>query len=134
MSAFRLQIVTPDGGIFDGEAEALRLRTTDGYVSIRAGHADYIATLDIGQADVTVGGTLRKAACGGGFLSVEKGSVRLVATSFEYAEDIDTDRANRSKERAEATLNASKEEKDIRLAKARLSRALNRLRIAGALK
>ena len=44
MSAFRLQIVTPDGGIFDGEAEALRLRTTDGYVSIRPGHADYIAT------------------------------------------------------------------------------------------
>ena len=77
---------------------------------------------------------MRKAACGGGFLSVEKGSVRLVATSFEYAENIDTDRANRSKERAEATLNASKEEKDIRLAKARLSRALNRLRIAGALK
>ena len=85
MSAFHLQIVTPDGGIFDGEAQALRLRTSEGYVSIRAGHADYIAALDIGQVDVTVEGELRRAACGGGFLSVEQGQVRLVATSFEYA-------------------------------------------------
>ena len=48
MSAFHLQIVTPDGSAFDGQAEALRLRTTEGYVSIRAGHADYLAVLDIG--------------------------------------------------------------------------------------
>ena len=43
MSGFRLQIVTPDGSLFDGEAEALRVRTTEGYVSIRRGHADYLA-------------------------------------------------------------------------------------------
>ena len=130
MSAFHLQIVTPDGGIFDGEAQALRLRTSEGYVSIRAGHADYIAALDIGQVDVTVEGELRRAACGGGFLSVEQGQVRLVATSFEYADQIDATRAERSKERAETMLASGKEEKELLMAKARLSRALNRLRIA----
>lgn len=46
MNGFRLQIVTPDGILYDGEAEAIRLRTTEGYVSIRPGHADYVAALD----------------------------------------------------------------------------------------
>lgn len=130
MSAFRLQIVTPDGSLFDGEAEALRLRTTDGYVSIRAQHADYIAVVDVGEVTVTCKGLERQAACGGGFLSVEQGEARLVATSFEYADDIDIPRAERAKARAEALLAEAKETKDIVLAKARLSRALNRLQIA----
>ena len=130
MSTFSLQIVTPDGGAFEGEAEALRLRTSEGYVSIRAGHADYVAVLDIGEVDLTAEGHSRRASCGGGLLSVERGQVRLVATSFEYAENIDVARAELSKKRAEEILSSSKEDKELRLAKARLSRALNRLRIA----
>ena len=129
MSGFRLQIVTTEGSLFDGEAEALRLRTSEGYVSIRAGHADYIAALDIGMVTVTQNGKSRNAACGGGFLSVEKGEVRLVATTFEYAEDIDAERAEQAKKRAEERLTEAKEEKDILLAKAKLSRALNRLAV-----
>ena len=129
MSSFRLQIVTTEGSLFDGEAEALRLRTSEGYVSIRAGHADYIAALYIGMVTVTQNGESRNAACGGGFLSVEKGEVRLVATTFEYAEDIDAERAEQAKKRAEERLAEAKEEKDILLAKAKLSRALNRLAV-----
>ncbi len=130
MSAFRLQIVTPDGSLFDGEAEALRLRTTEGYVSIRAGHADYLAVLDIGVVTVTENGTARDAACGGGFLSVEKGEVRLVATTFEYAEAIDVERAKAAEERARERLAAAQDEKDIALARVKLARALNRQKVA----
>lgn len=130
MSSFRLQIVTPDGSLFDGEAEALRLRTTEGYVSIRARHADYIAALDIGEVTVTQDGVARNAACGGGFLSVEKGAVRLVATSFEYADTIDTQRAELAKQRAQERLAAAKEAGEIELAKVKLARALNRLKVA----
>ena len=78
---------------------------------------------------VTQNGVSRNAACGGGFLSVEKGEVRLVATTFEYAEDIDAERAEQAKKRAEERLAEAKEEKDILLAKAKLSRALNRLAV-----
>ena len=130
MSAFHLQIVTPDGSAFDGEAEALRLRTTEGYVSIRAGHADYLAVLDTGVVTVTVDGTARDAACGGGFLSVEKGEVRLVATTFEYAETIDLERAKAAEERAKQRIAAANEEKEIALAKVKLARALNRISVA----
>ena len=130
MSGFRLQIVTPDGSVYDGQAEALRLRTSEGYVSIRAGHADYIAALDIGMVSVTKNGTTRDAACGGGFVSVEKGEVRLVATTFEYADDIDVERAESAKKRAEERLAQAREERDIVIAKAKLSRALNRIDVA----
>lgn len=130
MSSFRLQIVTPDGSLFDGQAEALRLRTSEGYVSIRAGHVDYIAALDVGMVSVTKDGTTRDAACGGGFISVEKGEVRLVATTFEYADEIDVERAEAAKKRAEERLAQAQQERDIVLAKAKLSRALNRIDVA----
>ena len=130
MSSFPLRIVTPDGSLFDGQAEALRLRTSEGYVSLRAGHADYIAALDVGMVSLTRDGVTRNAACGGGFVSVEKGEVRLVATTFEYADDIDVERAEFAKARAEERLAQAREDRDITLAKAKLSRALNRISVA----
>ena len=129
MSGFRLQIVTPDGSLFDGEAEALRVCTTQGYVSIRRGHADYLAALTVGAVTVTQDGVQREAACGGGFLSVEKGEVRLVATTFEYADMIDVERAERAKETAQSRIAAATEAREIELAKAKLARALNRLSV-----
>ena len=131
MSAFRLQIVTPDGSLFDGEAEAVLLRTTEGYASIRAGHADYLAALDIGIVTVTQDGKSREAACGGGFLSVEQGSVRLVATTFEYADTIDVERARLAEQKARERLADATGAREIELAKVKLARALNRLDVAG---
>ena len=130
MNSFRLQIVTPEGLKLDTEAEILHLRTSEGYVSIRAKHTDYIAVLDIGIVTVTVNGEERKAACGGGFLNVSKGEARLIATSFEYAEDIDVARAQAAQARAEAQIAACKEAGQIELAKIKLARALNRLKVA----
>lgn len=130
MSSFRLQIVTPDGSLFDGQAEALRVKTSEGYVSILARHADYIAALDIGMVTVTENGESRNAACGGGFVSVEKGDVRLVATTFEYADSIDVERAQRAKETAQMRLEQMEEAQDILMAKAKLMRAINRLSVA----
>ena len=88
MSSFHLQIVTPDGSFFDGEANSVVVRTTGGYVSIYPHHTDYIAALDVARAEA-------------------------------------------AKARAEARIAAATEERDIKLARAKLSRALNRLHIAG---
>ena len=99
-------------------------------MSIRKGHTDYVACLDIGMVTVTQDGIARNAACGGGFLSVEKGEVRLVATTFEYAGDIDVERAQVAVSLAEEKIAVSKEAKDIELAKVKLARALNRISIA----
>ena len=63
-------------------------------------------------------------------LSVEKGEVRLVATTFEYADAIDVERARLAEERARERIANAKAERDIELAKVKLARALNRESVA----
>ena len=130
MRTFHLEIVTPDGLVFDGEAESLLVHTTEGDVEILRGHMDYIAAVDIGRARVLANGQSRTASCAGGFLSVSAGAVRLVAVTFEFAEDIDEKRALAAKERAESAIANAKDRQAKKIAEAKLMRALNRLRIA----
>ena len=131
MTPFKLKIVTPDGLIFDGEAEKLIVRTTGGDVCILARHMDYVAPLGMGRAVVESGGKRRTAACIGGMLSVSNGEVTLVPTTFEWSDKIDLDRAERSLARADKVLqNSGASDTDIALAQARLHRALVRKSVA----
>ena len=104
MKTFHLQIVTPDGEFFDGQAERVIVRTNNGDVAIMAGHANYVAVLGIGAAVVVTDSERRKAACMGGMLAVTNGEVRVIATAFEWADQIDKERAKLALERAEAKL------------------------------
>ena len=127
MTPFRLKIVTPDGLIYDGQAEELLVRTTGGDVAILARHMNYVAPLGMGRAVVVSGGTRRTAACIGGMLSVCDGEVTLVPTTFEWADKIDLERAEAAYNRADKVLhdeNAS--QMDLKLAEAKLHRALVR--------
>ena len=130
MRTFHLEIVTPDGLAFDGKAESLLVHTTDGDAEILCGHEDYIAAIDIGRARVIENGQSREASCSGGFLSVSGGRVRLVAVTFEFAENIDEKRALAAKSRAEQRIANAKDRREKQIAEAKLARALNRLRIA----
>lgn len=128
MREFHLRIVTSDGLLFDGMAESISLRTIDGEMGILAGHAPLVTALGMGQAKVRVGDVTRKGACIGGMLSVTKDEVTVVATTFEWAENIDIPRAERSMLRAQKVLDnrASHSSDEILLAEARLKRALVR--------
>ena len=59
------------------------------------------------------------------------GEVRLAAVTFEFADKIDVERAKKAKERAESKLTTATDEREIALAKARLERALTRIKVAG---
>ena len=127
MNSFPLKIVTPDGLIFDGHAEELIVRSTTGDIGILAGHINCVAPLGMGRATVITDGARRYAACIGGMVSVLDGVVTLVPTTFEWAEDIDAARVEKSYERAQKILgNKDSSNTDIRLAEARLRRALVR--------
>ena len=131
MNSFPLKIVTPDGLQFDGMAEELIVRTTTGDMGILAGHISCVAPLGMGRATVLVDGKKRYAACIGGMVSVVKGAVTLVPTTFEWADKIDLERAVRSENRAQSVLkDKSSTDTDIRLAEARLKRALIRKSVA----
>lgn len=131
MTAFALKIVTPDGLIYDGQAEELIVRTSTGDMGILAGHINCVASLGMGRATVMIDGKKRYGACIGGMVSVVNGVVTLVPTTFEWAEDIDLKRAESAAERAKAIIaNKDTSSADIRLAEARLKRALVRSSVA----
>ena len=131
MTSFPLKIVTPDGLIYDGEAEKLIVRTTSGDVAILARHINYVAPLGMGRAVVVSGDQRRTAACIGGMLSVVDGAVTLVPTTFEWADKIDVARAEASQQRADKILgDSNSSDMDIQLDQARLHRALVRKSVA----
>ncbi len=131
MNTFALTVVTPDGVRYDGPAAGLLIRTVEGDVQLLAGHADLVAALATGRACIrTPEGEERFAAVSGGFLTVAKGRVQVVCVTFEYAEDIDTARAERARERAALLKREAKDKADIDRAAAKLARALTRLQVS----
>ena len=131
MKPFPLKIVTPDGLQFEGQAEELIVRTITGDMGILAGHANCVAPLGMGRATVVIDGAYRYGACIGGMVSVVDSQVTLLPTTFEWAEDIDTNRADASETRARGILdNKTSTSTDIKLAEARLKRALIRKNVA----
>ncbi len=133
MRTFPLKIVTPYGNVFDGEVEELVVRTVTGDMGILAGHVSCVAPLGMGRATVVIDGEKRYAACIGGMVSVVNGHATLVPTTFEWAEDIDAERAEASERRAKQVLaDQTASDTDLRLAQARLRRALVRKGIANS--
>ncbi len=131
MNDFSLKIVTPDGIQFDGKAQELIVRTTSGDLGILAGHINCVAPLGMGEAMIIVDGKKRYGACIGGMVSVVNGAVTLVPTTFEWSDSIDAARAERAKQKAETILaDKNATDTDIRLAQARLKRALIRRSVA----
>ena len=132
MTTFHLTVVTPDGCAFDGQAERIVCRAIDGDIAILARHGDYCTALGMGEAHIVdADGQRRRAACMGGMLSMMNGECHLLATTFEWADQIDKARAEASKARAEATLaQKNLDARELELAQARLKRALVRTSVA----
>jgi F-type H+-transporting ATPase subunit epsilon len=131
MNTFSLTIVTPDGLRYEGQAEELIVRAVSGDMGILAGHINCVAPLGMGMATVKIDGEKRFGACIGGMVTVLDGAVKLVPTTFEWAEGIDVARAKLSEERAKDILaDKTSSDTDIRLAEARLKRSLIRQSVA----
>ena len=128
---YHLQIVTPDGKRFDGQVERLIIPTIDGQVGILARHINYVTALGMGSAKVVTEEGERYAACIGGMMAVTNGEVKVVATTFEWADQIDVERAKASIARAENMLaDPNKDEHTVQYANARIKRARVRLSAA----
>lgn len=135
MTSFPLRIVSPDGMEFDGMVEELIVRTTTGDMGILAGHINCVAPLGMGRATVVAEGKRRYGACIGGILSMVDGKAAIVATTFEWAEDIDLNRVEASMQKAQEQLRRKDlSQRDLQMAEARLRRALVRKNVAAFVK
>lgn len=130
MATFQLKIVTPDGVSYDGEAQRVVARTTAGDVCILSRHATYLAPLTVGAVRVyDAEGNMRQAACSGGMISFANEIATLVAQTFEWADEIDVERAERALAKAKACVENKQADCDICMAEAKIKRALNRINV-----
>ncbi len=129
MAAFHLQVVSMDGPIFDGNVQKIMLRTIDGDIAILARHTNYCTAIGMGTAHILLeDDSERTAACIGGMLSVMDGECRVIPTTWEWSDEIDVERAEAAKKKAEQRLADEKLSKQAHInAEAKLRRALVRL-------
>ena len=128
-NTFHLKIVTVDGLAYEGDVQRLMFRSTHGDLAILARHINYCTAVGMGTAHVIMeDGSERTAACIGGMCSMMDNECHLLPTTWEWSEDIDVERAEAAKARAESKLREDKLSEEARLrTEAKLSRALVRI-------
>lgn len=90
MKTFKLQIASPDGMRYDGDAVQLSVRGIGGDLAILAGHIPFVTALKEGECRVYTGDdgkTVRRARCRGGMLLVSKECVRVLSSDFSWNEE-----------------------------------------------
>lgn len=127
-SKIHLNVITPDSTIFSGDAKFVVVRTKDGELGILPRHANLVAALDMGLLRIdTVEGEQLFFANFGGFMDVKPNEINIVTPNCELPSEIDVDRAERAKERAEERLKSHHEDVDFDRARLALERALLRI-------
>lgn len=131
----KLKVVTPTRVFFEGEVKSFIVKTKGevGEFAILADHAPITASVGLGTLILEMpDGSKKENSLFGGYAVVQNNRAVLLAESAEWPEEIDRERAERSKERAEERL--KKEQIDVARARASLARALVRLSLADRIK
>lgn len=129
MSLFSLKVITSNGIFFDEDVNMVILRCVDGDVGILKGHAPLISLIGIGKLRIKQNGKFKEAAIAGGYVEVNKENVLIVCDAVEWPNEIDIERAQKAKERAEERLK-NPDGIDTKRAKVALKKAINRINIA----
>ena len=123
----KLEIATPERLVLSLDVDDVVLPSVDGYMGVRPGHAPLLAKLQVGEVSYRVGSEEKYLALSGGFAEVLRGGVEILAETCEAAEEIDVERAERSRERAEDRLKKQATTTEFARAEASLKRAICRI-------
>ncbi len=126
----QLVIVTPERQLFSGPVDQVTVPSSQGYLGILPGHAPLLAELGIGNISYQIGNRVEYVFCSWGFAEVLPDRVVLLAQSAESASEIDLNRAEQAKSRAEKRLASKDPNLDFARAELALLRALSRLDVA----
>ncbi len=132
MAALRLEIVTPDQVVLSSDVEYVGAPGVDGEFGVLAGHIPLLTALSIGTLVYRIGNKDYMAFIAGGFAEVADNKITILAQAAELAENIDVERAEKAKARAEERLQNAKQQDGIDIARAEnaMKRAIMRLKIA----
>ena len=131
MKTIKVSVVTPDGPVYESDVEMVSTKAQSGELGILPGHIPMVAPLAIGVVRLKKEGQTELVAVSGGFIEVRPDQVTILAQAAEKSSDIDVERAQRAKERAEQRLKEQHLENiDFRRSQLALQRAINRLAVS----
>ena len=129
MATLRLEIVTAERAVYSDEVDAVIAPGIVGQFTILPHHAPFMTMLKPGELCLRKDGEETFIVVGGGFLEVLENKVIILADTAERAEEIDLERAEAAKQRAQEQLSHRGEELDLLRAEASLRRSLARLKV-----
>jgi F-type H+-transporting ATPase subunit epsilon len=125
-----LEIVTPDRQILTDEVDEVEVPGADGYFGVLPGHTPLLASLQVGELWYRKGAEKSYLSIALGFAEVLPERVIILARIAERAEEIDVERAEAEKERAEGHLAKETSTADFERARISMMKALVRLQVA----
>ncbi len=133
MKLINVEVITPSKSAYNNEVVSVTVPGSKGNFQVLYNHAPILSSLEIGKIKIMEQGEKERIfATGGGMIEVLDNRVLILVESFESADEIDVERAERALKRAKERL-AHKNDPNIDVARAEaaLKRAMNRLKIAG---
>ncbi len=129
MSAFKLDIIASDRHFFSGDCNAIVLPAIDGEHGVLPGHEDMVTAIKSGEFRMQVDGEWKNVAVSDGFADIKPDSVVVIVDTAEWPEEIDINRAERARQRAEDKLRQRQSLREYYHTQAALSRAMARLKV-----
>ena len=130
MAELTLEVATPTRLVVAETVDEVVVPGSEGYFGVLPGHAPLLATLGVGELMYRKGTAQYHLALTGGFAEVRNDKVIVLAENAERPDEIDRERAQRAKERAERLLSGREPDVDYARAQAALARALIRLQVS----
>lgn len=124
---FELRIIKPDGTFFEGEARFLEFTTVEGRMGVYKNHIPLTTILEPCVMKIHLGDEVKKAAVLGGFAEILKDRITVLSEDAQWPDEIDVERAEAAKKRAEERISKRESGTDIDRAEAALKRAMARI-------
>lgn len=128
-NSFLLRVITPDRVFYENQVHMVEFNTTEGEIGVLPGHVPLTVIVKPGILDITEADGDKVAALHAGFAEILPESVTILAEIVEWPEEIDAERANAAKHRAEERLHSRTPETDIARAETALQRAMARIQV-----
>lgn len=126
---FSLRIITPDRVFYKGEVSMVEFNTIEGEIGVLKKHVPTTVIISPGILTITEAEGTKEAALHAGFAEILQDEVVILAEIIEWPAEIDVERAQRARERAQERLRSKTPETDILRAETALQRALARISV-----
>ncbi len=129
MEQFKLRIITPDRVFYEGDIDMVEFNTTEGEIGVLPGHIPMTVFIKPGILKITEAEEVKEAALHAGFVEILPEGVTILAEIIEWPFEIDLERAEAARERAENRIRIHTSETDIARAETALQRAIARISV-----